>query len=308
MPSWCRARFVGGLRSRGRPHTRHVLPARRHGRHSAQCLRRARRDDRLLRVHWLSGARPFDRPQRHGRCGKRAAYPSQLLRRLRRTGGENSHEALQIGQFGGDALLTWARWSRTTCSSESASNSETISVKSSGNIIRRNTFLDCQSRPTNRFGNNNRWHANWIENCRGMWIYGADHELAGNRVSGSRDGLCLMAGNTTPKAIRVAQGRRKVARLATALPGCDLDRQRGRQSGRRQGYQAEWRGVHLARCSHPHRRSCRTDRAGTGGGHLVIGRRIGLRLQPPPGSRQQRSVLGSRSDSCRTRNRPLWRQ
>ena len=84
-------------------------------------------------------------------------------------------------------------------------DSETISVKSSGNIIRQNTFLDCRSRPTNRFGNKNSWHANWIENCRGMWIYGAGHELVGNRVSGSRDGMCLMAGNTTPNAIRVGK-------------------------------------------------------------------------------------------------------
>ena len=123
--------------------------------------------------------------------------------------GENSHEALQIGQFGGDALLTVGAVVEDNLFERVSIDSETISVKSSGNIIRRNTFLDCKSRPTNRFGNNNRWHANWLENCRGMWIYGADHELAGNRVVGSRDGLCLMAGNTTPQEIRLRKGGAK---------------------------------------------------------------------------------------------------
>ena len=119
--------------------------------------------------------------------------------------GKNTHEALQIGQFGGDALLTIGALVENNLFERVSVDSETISVKSSGNIIRQNTFLDCRSRPTNRFGNNNRWHANWIENCRGMWIYGAGHELVGNRVSGSRDGMCLMAGNTTPNAIRVGK-------------------------------------------------------------------------------------------------------
>jgi hypothetical protein len=131
--------------------------------------------------------------------------------------GDNSHEALQIGQYGGDAMLEVAALVEDNVFERVSIDSETISVKSSGNTIRRNTFLDCRSRPTNRFGNRNLWHANWIENCIGMWIYGADHELMGNRVLGSRDGLCLMAGNTTPFEIRV---RRDDGRNRDMRPHC----------------------------------------------------------------------------------------
>ena len=131
--------------------------------------------------------------------------------------GDNGHEALQIGQFGGDAMLAIGALVEDNLFERVGVDSETISVKSSGNTIRRNTFLACRSRPTNRFGNRNRWHANWIEDCRGMWIYGADHELVGNRVLGSRDGLCLMAGNTIPEVIRV---RRDGARARDLRPRC----------------------------------------------------------------------------------------
>ena len=143
--------------------------------------------------------------------------------------GDNSHEALQIGQFGGDALLTVDALVEDNLFERVSIDSETISVKSSGNTIRRNTFLDCRSRPTNRFGNRNRWQANWIENCLGMWIYGADHELTGNRVLGSRDGLCLMAGNTTPDQIRVRKASGKARDMRphcqdVALIGNEADR------------------------------------------------------------------------------------
>ncbi len=117
------------------------------------------------------------------------------------TAGDNAHEALQIGQIGEDALLRVGAVVEDNLFVDVSIDSETISVKSSANTIRRNTFLNCKSRPTNRIGNDNRWHANWIEDCRGMWIYGSGHELAGNRVVGARQGLMLMAGNTGPEAI-----------------------------------------------------------------------------------------------------------
>lgn len=131
--------------------------------------------------------------------------------------GDNSHEALQLGQFGDDALLPVGALVEDNLFERVSVDSETISVKSSNNTIRRNTFLDCRSRPTNRFGNDNRWQANWIENCRGMWIYGARHELVGNRVIASRDGLCLMAGNTSPEVVRVRAGG---ARARDLRPHC----------------------------------------------------------------------------------------
>lgn len=116
--------------------------------------------------------------------------------------GENSHEALQVGQSGGDSLLRIEALVEDNLFVRVDVDTETISIKSSGNTIRRNTFLECQSRPTNRFGNGNRWEANWLERCRGMWIYGGEHELVGNRVLSSREGIQIMAGNTSPDLVR----------------------------------------------------------------------------------------------------------
>ena len=128
-----------------------------------------------------------------------------LFSGFRGEAGENAHEAVQIGQFGGDAALAVQAVVDSNLFVDVNVDSEIISVKSSENIISNNTFLDSKARPTNRFGNRNRWLGNWVENCHGMWVYGADHELAGNRVLGSRDGMCLMAGNTEPDTVRVAR-------------------------------------------------------------------------------------------------------
>jgi hypothetical protein len=151
-----------------------------------------------------------------GRAG-RIAGPRVQRNHFREFAGEpgdNGHEAVQIGQFGGDALLQVGAAVEHNLFVGIDVDSETVSVKSSGNTIRANTFLACRSRPTNRFGNRNRWHANWIEDCRGMWIYGADHELLGNRLVGPNgEGLCVMAGNSSPEDIRksapAAGGREK---------------------------------------------------------------------------------------------------
>jgi Chondroitinase B len=128
-----------------------------------------------------------------------------LFRDFAGTPGDNGHEAVQIGQYGDDALLDLGAVVEHNLFLGVGVDSETISVKSSGNTVRHNTFQGCRSRPTNRFGNRNHWHANWIEDCRGLWVYGAGHELLGNRLVGANgDGLCLMAGNTAPEDIRKA--------------------------------------------------------------------------------------------------------
>ena len=154
---------VGGDRTSCR-----ALPLRGHGTDRPQHLLRSRRDRGLLRVRRLPRARPVHRPERQGRC--RSAQPHvhhNYFADFVGTAGDNAHEALQIGQIGQDALLRIGAIIEDNLFVDVSIDSETISVKSSGNIIRRNTFLDCRSRPTNRFGNDNLWHANWIENAAG---------------------------------------------------------------------------------------------------------------------------------------------
>jgi poly(beta-D-mannuronate) lyase len=123
---------------------------------------------------------------------------------------DNGHEAVQLGQFGNHAQRRLGALLERNLFLNVGIDSETISVKSSDNVIRENTFLDCRSRPTNRFGNNNLWEANWIENCLGLWIYGANHRLLGNRVFGGKDeGIAIMAGNTSPDVIAMGKGARR---------------------------------------------------------------------------------------------------
>lgn len=87
---------------------------------------------------------------------------------------------------------------------------ETISVKSSDNIVRRNTLLNCRGSITLRQGKRNRVEGNTILNLvgktelGGVRVCGADHEIIDNYVQGTRTGghhlggIVLMSGEYHP--------------------------------------------------------------------------------------------------------------
>jgi poly(beta-D-mannuronate) lyase len=80
---------------------------------------------------------------------------------------------------------------------------ETISVKSSANIIRHNTMRATTGEITLRHGNGTQVYGNYIladgnNSSRGMRVYGADHRIFNNYVAAGATGIWLDDGSATP--------------------------------------------------------------------------------------------------------------
>jgi poly(beta-D-mannuronate) lyase len=72
---------------------------------------------------------------------------------------------------------------------------ETISLKSSDNIVRYNTLSNVNGEITSRHGNRNQIYGNYvIGGSRGMRIYGADHRIYNNYVAASSQGIWIESG------------------------------------------------------------------------------------------------------------------
>jgi poly(beta-D-mannuronate) lyase len=73
---------------------------------------------------------------------------------------------------------------------------ETISLKSSDNIVRYNTLSNVNGEITSRHGNHNQIYGNYIiGGSRGMRIYGADHRIYNNYVATSSIGIWIESGS-----------------------------------------------------------------------------------------------------------------
>jgi hypothetical protein len=72
---------------------------------------------------------------------------------------------------------------------------ETISLKSSANIVRHNTMLNVNGEICSRHGNENQISGNYIlGGSRGMRIYGGDHRIYNNYVASSSTGIWIESG------------------------------------------------------------------------------------------------------------------
>ena len=72
---------------------------------------------------------------------------------------------------------------------------ETISLKSSDNIVRNNTMSNVNGEICSRHGNRNQIYGNYIlGGSRGMRIYGADHRIYNNYVAASSTGIWIESG------------------------------------------------------------------------------------------------------------------
>jgi hypothetical protein len=74
-------------------------------------------------------------------------------------------------------------------------DSEAVSIKSSENLVRLNTMLDCRANLTNRHGERNRIEANWLERCIGIVVQDRGNEVVGNVLVDCRDGIRIMGGD-----------------------------------------------------------------------------------------------------------------
>jgi hypothetical protein len=80
-----------------------------------------------------------------------------------------------------------ARLINNECANLAAGSSETLSFKSSGNLMQGNTLFNCNN-ITNRHGNGNRFISNVVERSQGIVIQDSNTLLQGNRVSNIRQG------------------------------------------------------------------------------------------------------------------------
>jgi hypothetical protein len=89
-----------------------------------------------------------------------------------------------------------ARLINNRCANLAAGSSETLSFKSSGNIMQGNTLYNCNNL-TNRHGNGNRFISNVVERSQGIVIQDSNTLLQGNRVSNIRvgPGIQIMQGS-----------------------------------------------------------------------------------------------------------------
>lgn len=109
--------------------------------------------------------------------------------------GTNVHEAVQLGQtkthtdIGLFATLEWNLFERVSV------DSECVSIKSSDNIVRSNTLLDCRGHLTNRHGERNEISGNWLDGTLGIRCQDRGGKVIGNWLRNSLNGLQVMAGN-----------------------------------------------------------------------------------------------------------------
>ncbi len=75
-------------------------------------------------------------------------------------------------------------------------SNETISVKSSGNVISNNTLTDCNN-ITNRHGDGNIYQSNTLVRSYGIVVHDSSTRLIGNQITtAARDrGYCIMGGD-----------------------------------------------------------------------------------------------------------------
>jgi poly(beta-D-mannuronate) lyase len=111
------------------------------------------------------------------------------------TGG-NNWETLRIGRSWqgptkGFNVIEYNLLVRTT------GDPETISLKSSDNIVRYNTMSNVNGEITSRHGNRNQIYGNYIlGGSRGMRIYGGDHRIYNNYVAASSTGIWIESGSS----------------------------------------------------------------------------------------------------------------
>ena len=105
--------------------------------------------------------------------------------------GSNGHETVRTGgnDLGASGRSSFALIESNLlerCSGED----EIMSIKSSDNVIRGNTLIDCRGAICLRLGNRNEVSGNLIVNehdvagCGGVKLYGFDHRILGNRFEG----------------------------------------------------------------------------------------------------------------------------
>jgi hypothetical protein len=118
-----------------------------------------------------------------------------------------AYSAIMVGASMSDTNKNiGARLINNRCTNLAAGSSETLSFKSSGNLMQSNWLYNCNN-ITNRHGNGNRFISNIVERSRGIVIQDSNALLLGNRVSNIRQGSGIQIMMGTAPYSTTLQGR-----------------------------------------------------------------------------------------------------
>lgn len=123
------------------------------------------------------------------------------------TRSSNEPEAIQIGSNNTISNLHVATVIEYNLVERVRITGELLSLKTSGNVVRGNTFVDIHGAVQGRHGRNNTFINNTIIGGRAtLRAYGDSHRLIGNRLSGGAD-LIVPAGDVTQDTLRKPNGK-----------------------------------------------------------------------------------------------------
>jgi hypothetical protein len=135
----------------------------------------------------------------------------------RTNSSDNSGEALQSGIGSGDTDKNLGTIFEFNLIESANADGEAISLKSSGNIVRYNTFKNSEGTISNRHGANNKWIGNTIINTKALSLYGDDHEAIGNVIRNSY--IIVPRGDITQDEVPQGSGKHPSGR--DALVACN---------------------------------------------------------------------------------------
>ena len=141
-----------------------------------------------------------EEPLTPGQVSQYNRIDHNYLHDINNTGG-NNWEAMRIGRSWQGPTKGFNVIERNLLKGASG-DPETISVKSSDNVIRHNTLRATRGEITLRHGNRTQVHGNYIladgeGGTRGMRVYGADHRIYNNYVAAASTGIWLDDGGAT---------------------------------------------------------------------------------------------------------------
>ncbi|MDO8544520.1 MAG: DUF1961 family protein [Opitutaceae bacterium] len=123
------------------------------------------------------------------------------------TRSSNEPEAIQIGSNNTISNLNVATVIEYNLVERVRITGELLSLKTSGNIVRGNTFVDIHGAVQGRHGNNNTFINNTIIGGKAVLrAYGDSHRLIGNRLTGGAD-IIVPAGDVTQDALQKPDGK-----------------------------------------------------------------------------------------------------
>lgn len=146
-------------------------------------------------TNWSGRGVDFD-PEEERRQGLR---PHIYRNYFHDSQGVNKNAAISIGQYSAHhAFKVEAIVEYNLC--VNIARYKGIFCKSSNNTVRYNTMINCQGM-VNRHGRGNRYIGNWLENSIDLIINDENCVVEGNKLVQCKNGLRIMAGNTTSSQV-----------------------------------------------------------------------------------------------------------